>query len=198
MLSVQVLSLPVTDPADPPSDSAVRASTRRLTALVRLELTFVWRLLRRLGVPESEADDAAQQVFLVASRRLGDIAEGSERAFLFGTALNISAKVRAARQRLPDLDDDLVARHRDSSPGADELLERRRARELLDELLERMSLELRVVFVLYEIQELTMAEIARVVGIPPGTVASRLRRARQDFADRVAALEAGRLRGDPT
>jgi RNA polymerase sigma-70 factor (ECF subfamily) len=169
-----------------------------LTALVRRELAFVWRLLRRLGVPESEADDAAQQVFLVASRRLGDIVDGSERAFLFGTALNVSAKVRAARQRLPELDEELVAQQRDSTPGADDLLDRRRARELLDELLEHMSLELRVVFVLYEVEELTMAEIARVVGIPPGTVASRLRRARQDFADRVAALEAGTLRGDPT
>jgi RNA polymerase sigma-70 factor (ECF subfamily) len=58
-------------------------------------------------------------------------------------------------------------------------------------MLDQMPLDLRVVFVLYEIEELKMAEIATVVGIPQGTVASRLRRGRAHFAAQVAAHEAG-------
>jgi RNA polymerase sigma-70 factor (ECF subfamily) len=50
-----------------------------------------------------------------------------------------------------------------------------------------LSLELRAVFVLYELEDFTMAEIARTLELPPGTVASRLRRARETF-ERLAAL----------
>ena len=82
-----------------------------------------------------------------------------------------------------------------SAPSPEELVDRRRARELLDALLEEMPLELRVVFVLYEIEQLTSAEIAEVVGVPLGTVASRLRRAREDFTARVARVEARRKFG---
>jgi RNA polymerase sigma-70 factor (ECF subfamily) len=59
---------------------------------------------------------------------------------------------------------------------------------MLDRVLADMDLDLRAVFVLYEIEEVTMAEIATVLQIPPGTVASRLRRAREDFLARVRRL----------
>jgi RNA polymerase sigma-70 factor (ECF subfamily) len=75
-------------------------------------------------------------------------------------------------------------------PGVEELIDRRRARELLDEILAAMTMELRLVFVLFEVEQLTMAEIARMLELPPGTVASRLRRAREDFAARVRRIEA--------
>jgi RNA polymerase sigma-70 factor (ECF subfamily) len=69
----------------------------------------------------------------------------------------------------------------DPGPRADELLDRERARQLLDEALAGMTLEHRSVFVLFEIEELTMAEIAKLLTLPPGTVASRLRRAREEY-----------------
>jgi RNA polymerase sigma-70 factor (ECF subfamily) len=68
-------------------------------------------------------------------------------------------------------------------------------RQLLDRVLDRMDESLRVVFVLYEFEEMNMSEIADVLEIPRGTVASRLRRARGDFRERVAALE-GLARGE--
>jgi RNA polymerase sigma-70 factor (ECF subfamily) len=71
----------------------------------------------------------------------------------------------------------------------EQLAQRRRARELLDEILDAMAFDLRTVFVLYEVEELTMAEIAEALDLPPGTVASRLRRARADFQRRVARLQ---------
>jgi RNA polymerase sigma-70 factor, ECF subfamily len=171
-------------PAPPPSDD------ERLAALVRAELPFVWRVLRRLGMAESDADDAAQQVFVVAAKRLADIELGSERAFLFSTAMNVAAHARRSHERRREVPDVELEERRDSVPGLEEILDRRRAREMLDELLAAMPLELRVVFVLYEVEELTMAEIAKLVELPPGTVASRLRRAREDFAARLARLEA--------
>ena len=60
---------------------------------------------------------------------------------------------------------------------------------MLDGVLEQMDSDLRTVFVLYEFEDLSMAEIAEVVAIPRGTVASRLRRAREDFRERVRALQ---------
>ncbi|HTA94333.1 MAG TPA: sigma-70 family RNA polymerase sigma factor [Polyangiaceae bacterium] len=167
----------------------------RLARLVQEQFGFVWRLLRRIGVPESDADDAAQQVFIAASQRIDDIRPGSERAFLFSTALHVGSRARRGRARKREelgveLDEEL-----DPAPSLEELLDRRRARALLDGILEEMPLEFRVVFVLYEIEQLTSAEIAAVVGVPTGTVASRLRRAREDFAARVERAEARRKFG---
>src|SRR5688500_8371864 len=64
--------------AEPPSELA----ESRLSELLRAEYVRVWRTLRRLGVEQACADDAAQEVFIVMSRRLGDVREGSERTFL--------------------------------------------------------------------------------------------------------------------
>jgi RNA polymerase sigma-70 factor (ECF subfamily) len=70
----------------------------------------------------------------------------------------------------------------------DELTERKQFRELLDAVLESMNHELRRVFVLHTFEELTMAEISELLELPPGTVASRLRRARQTFREKIEAL----------
>jgi RNA polymerase sigma-70 factor (ECF subfamily) len=160
----------------------------RITRLVRREFNFIWRLLRRLGLPEEDADDGAQQVFLVASRRVSVMKAGSERSFLFGTALRVASRMRKQRAKLAHLDLEAVAAHHDPTLRPDELAERTRAREQLDAILATLHDDLRVAFVLYEIEELTMAEIATLLAIPAGTVASRLRRARELFAQQVALL----------
>lgn len=140
---------------------------------------LVWRLVRRLGVAQDAADDAAQQVFLVAAERLDDIAVGSERAFLYGTALHVARSVRRKSGREPATDrgEELIC----AAPRPDELMERKRARETLDVVLETLSEDLRIVFVLHEFESLTMREIAEILALPPGTIASRLRRARENF-----------------
>jgi RNA polymerase sigma-70 factor (ECF subfamily) len=164
----------------------------RLGALVREHFAYIWRLCRRLGLPESDADDAAQQVFITASRRVSDMRGGSERAFLYGVAVNTAAKWRETSARRREEPEAELERMEASVPSAEELLDRRNARLLLDALLDAMPLELRVVFVLYEIEQQTAPEIAEALAIPLGTVASRLRRAREDFAARLARLEARR------
>jgi RNA polymerase sigma-70 factor, ECF subfamily len=181
------------------AQSAVPAQhAPRFARLVQEQFAFVWRLLRRIGVPESDADDAAQQVFMAASQRIDDIRPGSERAFLFSTALHVGSRARRGGSRKREEFGVELGEELDPAPLLDELVDRRRARDLLDVMLQEMPLELRVVFVLYEIEQLTSSEIAEVVGVPTGTVASRLRRAREDFAARVERAEARRKFGGKT
>lgn len=158
----------------------------RLRASFEREFAFVWRSLRRLGVPEAQLRDASQQVWIVVARRLEEIEPEAERSFLFGTALRVAAEVRrsAARRR-----EALAAESGDlgdlepatESQRPDVLLDRKRARASLDRVLDAMTDELRVVFVLFELEELKTSDIASMLGIPIGTVASRLRRAREEF-----------------
>jgi RNA polymerase sigma-70 factor (ECF subfamily) len=151
---------------------------------------FVWRSLRRLGVPETDVDDCAQQVFLVTSRKLADVEVASERAFLFGTAMRVAADARRARVRRREVHDEDAAEPRDPGPDPEQVAALRRARAVLDEVLDAMPMELRAPFVLFELEELPTAEIAAMLGVPAGTVASRLRRAREEFSAIVARMKA--------
>jgi RNA polymerase sigma-70 factor (ECF subfamily) len=172
-----------------PEGAPAGSDPGRLRAMLDEHFDFTWRALRRLGLPEHTADDAAQRVFLVASRRLASIQPGSERAFLFQTAVRVACSERRAVARRREIlsDEPLEG---DSPPAPDELLDRRRARELLDEALAGLDLDLRIVLVLFELEELTVTEIAATVGIPRGTAASRLRRARAEFSAVLVRLRA--------
>ena len=76
----------------------------------------------------------------------------------------------------------------DGTPSAEALLDQRQARELLDVALAELPLELRAVFVLAELEEMTLPAIAALIGVPVGTATSRLRRARIHFAAIAARL----------
>jgi len=155
--------------------------------MIASDYRLIWRVLRRLGVPSDSVDDAAQQVFLIAAERLDDIAVQSERAFVFGTALRVAQSLRRKLARLPVYEDDGDLRA-SLLPGPDELTDQKRARELLDRVLDGLPLELRSVFVLFELEGLTSPEIAALLELPLGTVASRLRRAREQFSAQVAQV----------
>jgi RNA polymerase sigma-70 factor (ECF subfamily) len=161
----------------------------RLRLMFDANFNFVWRSLRRLGVPSGATDDAAQEVFLVASKRLDDIEHGRERSFLFATALRVASNARRAFARRDARHDEGLDRLADPAPTPEQLADRARARELLDRVLAVLELELRAVFVLHELEEMSMAEIATTLEIAPGTVASRLRRARELFRAEVARLQ---------
>jgi RNA polymerase sigma-70 factor, ECF subfamily len=163
---------------------------RRIATMVANYHGLVWRSLRRLGVFECDADDASQQVFLVAHRRLADIAPESERSFLLRTALRVAADFRRTRVRRREEDGQDLPTLIDTAANPEELLDRQGARVMLDRALEAMSMELRTVFVLFELEELTMAEISSINGIPAGTVASRLNRARKVFREIVSRMPA--------
>jgi len=168
-----------------PSDS----QNERIRSLLVLHFDFVWRSLRRLGVARSSVDDAAQEVFWIAARKLDRIEPGSARAFLFGIAVRLASDVRRRVARSRELSDDaLVEAAIDPHADVEVLVDQKRARDLLDVVLETLPLELRTVLMLSEGECLTMAEIASLLGIPSGTVASRLRRAREAFETKVEQL----------
>ena len=180
--------------------AALAISGESVASLVEQHADFVWRSLRRMGVPSSQADDATQEVFIVTSRRLQRVERGRERAFLYGVAINVAAHARRSRARsreVPGEEETLSAR--DHAPNPETRLAEAQTRALLDRVLDALSEELRAVFVLFELEEMTRIDIARLLDVPSGTVASRLRRAREGFrtaASRVRA-EAVRTGGRP-
>jgi RNA polymerase sigma-70 factor (ECF subfamily) len=183
------------DRTSPAADAARRDGAARVRAVVQAHYGSLWRLLRRLGVPEGSVEDAAQQVLWVFARRVDDVDPGRERTFLFGVALRVALSVRRQQRRWREVDDERsIAELAAPGPDAAQDLDDRRARAVLDRLLASMPLELRAVFVLYELEEMTMAEIASTLEIPPGTVASRLRRARDAFQALSRRIQA---RGTP-
>jgi len=158
---------------------------------------FVWRSLRRLGLSPADADDGAQEVFVVASRKLSAIVEDCEKRFLFATALRVaSTRRRGLRRRREEPrpwlsgDEEPESYAERSEPGPERLTELSRARRDLDEILNGMKLEQRVVFVLYELEEMTVPEIASLLEVPIGTVSSRLRVAREEFDISLRRLRA--------
>jgi RNA polymerase sigma-70 factor (ECF subfamily) len=183
-------SLTLSSVAEQVEASSELPGSARANALIVTHFDFVWRLLRRLGVPEPDVDDAAQQVFIVAANRLADIEPSHEKTFLYGTVLRTAATLRRNQRRRQRWVETAPADAVSDARGPDEEIERRQALAFLDEVLSGLDDELRDVFVLCEIEELTAAEVAQIEGIPPGTVASRLRRARRDFAERLKRLQA--------
>jgi len=178
-----------TDTSPEPASSGVTAAPIAFDKLVSDHLDFVWRSLRRFGVPQGEVDDATQQVFLVANDKLSSIRPGSERSFLIAVATRVASHARrsnvrreAARQRFSE--SPITA----EAPSPEHLMQRLEARDLLDRVLDVMPADLRSVFVLFELEELSIDEVASLLSLPRGTVATRLRRARVVFREEATAL----------
>ena len=175
------------DTARKPSARAAREA--RIRAMVARHFEPLWRFVRRLGVETRELDDAMQEVVEIAASRLDDITESSERSFLFSTAFRVASEYRRRARRRGEVTEDALEQTEDTRPEPDALTDQAHARALLDALLAAMPTDLRAVFTLFELEELSVAEIAEVLGVPRGTVASRLRRAREDFEGRVERLQ---------
>lgn len=149
---------------------------------------FVWRTLRRLGVREAELADATQEVFVVVYRRMHEF-EGRSKAttWLFRIAFNVARNQRRkAYERYEVPDDESVGDRVDEASDVDSELKRRQGRAILQSLLDSMPLEQRAAFVLFELEGLTTNEVAEALDVPVGTVASRVRRARETFQQGLA------------
>jgi RNA polymerase sigma-70 factor, ECF subfamily len=154
-------------------------------ALYRDHFAFAWRSLRRLGVPERDLGDAAQDVFLVVYRKLQQLdLQNSLAGYVYAVCLRVASdRRRSAVQRHECLAEDTDRGQRnESTPVHDaegEQLAERRA--LLEAALNEMSLEQRAVFTLFELEGRTGEEVAELLGVPAPTVHSRLRLAREIF-----------------
>jgi RNA polymerase sigma-70 factor (ECF subfamily) len=140
---------------------------------------YVWRALRRLGVAEADADDVCQEVFIVVYRKLGTFHGGSSlRTWLYAICLRVASEHRRRPHRLRE---EVVAAVPDEGVAAaqEEELQRRQALGLLDQALDQLDDEKRAVFVLFELEQMSMVEVAAAAGCPLQTAYSRLYAARK-------------------
>ena len=170
------------------SAGAVHSRDERVEAMVERYFDLIWRSLRRLGVDDGSLDDATQQVFIVATRKLDAIELEGERAYLLGIAIRVASDMRRTRTRrreVPSVDGE---EQLDPRPSPEELVDQKRARLLLDRVLLTMPMDLRAAFTMFEIEGMSGPEVSIALGVPLGTVSSRLRRARELFREQVRQL----------
>ncbi len=146
---------------------------------------FVWRSMRRLGVRPGDVEDTCQEVFLVVHAKLGEFRGGSIRAWLFAIATRVASDYRKRAfvrreltgEELPEL----------SAPEAQTAaIERAQAVSLLESILASLDDDKRSVFMLFELEQMPMQEVAAAVGCPLQTAYTRLHAARAQVA---AAIE---------
>lgn len=154
-------------------------------ALFDANFDFAWRTARRLGLPESDADDAVQDVFRIAWERLDQFRYGRFTTWLYRIVANVvSERLRRAKVRAFF---GTFLGH--AEPHDDSLASRVEARDSLrsvERVLRTLSREKREVFALFEIEGLSHQEIAELLGVKIETIRTRLHYARKDF-ERVAA-----------
>jgi len=160
----------------------------------RAHADFVWLSLQRLGVRDDDLEDTLQEVFVVVHQRLHTFDGSSQMTtWLFGICMRVAAAYRRrAHRRREELVADVP--ETPSALGPEDALAAGQAQQQLATLLETLDLEKRAVFVMYEIEELSCEEIASVVGVPVGTVYSRLHAARKVFEASVARSQARQAR----
>jgi RNA polymerase sigma-70 factor, ECF subfamily len=154
---------------------------------------FVWRSVRRLGVDPSAVDDVVQEIFLVVHRRLAEFeARASMKTWLFGIVLRVVRQHRRTLRRKPAqlggaaaMDSNLEELGDTYGQGPHERMAEREAVRALHAILDELDDEKREVFVLAELEQMTVPEIAEAVEANVNTVYSRLRAARREFDQAV-------------
>jgi RNA polymerase sigma-70 factor (ECF subfamily) len=151
-------------------------------------MPLAWRALRRLGVREADLADVCQEVFMVIHRRLDDFDRSmSLPAWIYGICVRVASEYRRRAPQRREVGSDQLP-ELSAPPDQEEIAERRRARERLDRVLAQLEDSRREVFVLYEIEELSMREVAAAVGCPLQTAYSRLHAARAEVERAFAKL----------
>jgi RNA polymerase sigma-70 factor (ECF subfamily) len=146
---------------------------------------FVWVSLQRLGARDADLEDLFQEVFVVVHRRLSEF-EGRSRVttWLFGICLRVVAAHRRKAHTRLELPMDVPPDRADAAHRMpDAALARRQAATRITVILDGMDLEKRAVFVMAVLEELPSDEIAAILGVPVGTVYSRLNAARAELAE---------------
>lgn len=144
-------------------------------------VNYVWRVLRRLGVSESDVEDVCQEVFIVVHRRLGDFEGRSKlRTWIYGICVKTASDYRRRAFRRREIVTEIPPDH-GVEPRQIRKVEEREVRALLDSLLDELDETKRAVFVLFKIEELPMDEVAEAVGCPLKTAYSRFYAARKEL-----------------
>ena len=171
--------------------AAGESRARTATEVYAEHADFVFASLQRFGIRDNDLEDLLQEVFVVVHRKLHTF-DGSSRmtTWLYGISLRVAAAHRRrAHVRREHAVDPVPEPARTPSARSDDpeaALQRGQARQQLETILDELDLDKRAVFVMFEIDELSCDEIAAVVGVPVGTVYSRLHAARASFREAIA------------
>jgi RNA polymerase sigma-70 factor (ECF subfamily) len=154
--------------------------------------SFVWRSLLHFGLNESQADDAAQEVFLVVHRKLEQYdRDRSFRSWVYGICRRVASTAQRSAHR-SEAREAGVSREQ-ASVDPSRRLEAKRELDWVQQCLMQMPDEQREVFVLAEVEGLSAPEIADAVGAPLNTVYSRLRLSRRRFTAELDERQAQEL-----
>jgi RNA polymerase sigma-70 factor (ECF subfamily) len=147
---------------------------------------FAWRALRRLGVDEADIEDVCQDVFLVAHRKIPSFeGRSSIRTWIYGICVRTASGYRK-RRRTRATTTSAATPEASIAQKQDDEVAAREARAVLDRILDELDDDKRAVFVLYEIEELPMSEVASALGCPLPTAYSRLHAARREVEAAIA------------
>ena len=184
------------------AQSPPTASVRSFSQLYKLYFSFVWSCARRLGVSEAETDDVVQEIFIVIHSRR-DTLEHPEslRSWIYGiTRRIVSTYPRAKRAKLAGAA--TFANEYDvqypQQPSPQQLAEQSDQVRLLWSLLEKLDASKREIFVLAELDEMTVPEIASAIQVPLNTAYSRLRAARQELEEALVRHRARTAKRGPS
>jgi RNA polymerase sigma-70 factor (ECF subfamily) len=164
---------------------------------------FVWRNLRRLGVPDAILEDAAQDVFLVVHRRWDsyDASWSSVETWLFGILLRVARNHRRTLRRRGALVALTASEAPASAPAADEgpadMVARREAAAVLDRLLDALPDDKRAILVLVDVEQIPVPQAAEALGVNLNTAYWRLRSARKLFERALGRIKAAEKRTRP-
>lgn len=168
-----------------PTPAPEEHAQREFVSVYYAHFDLVWRILRRLGVPFDQLEDAAQDVFLVLHRRLADIdPKVSLRSWLFGTARRVASDFRRGLRRHERRVQAFAVVH--DHPARERIVERAEAADFVQRFLDRLDPDKRMVFVLADLEGFTAPEIAEALEVKLNTVYSRLRAARAEFERAIA------------
>jgi len=167
---------------------AAQVSDQSFAAIFRDHAPYLWRALLSLGVRHSDVDDVCQEVWLVVHRRLREFDGRAPRSWLYAIGLRVASEYRRSARIRREL---VMSELPESSqlPGQHAALAARQDWLALLRVLDELDEHKRDAFVLYEIEELSLREVAEIVGCPLQTAYSRVNAARSHVQARFAAKE---------
>ncbi|WP_266214977.1 RNA polymerase sigma factor [Paraliomyxa miuraensis] len=174
-------------PASAAASPSASSSRPTLAALYRAHAGFVWRAVRRMGIPDAAAEDVVQEVFLVARRRLPDYeGRGAPTSWLYAIARGVTANYRRGQARAERRLRVVSGPRPAAVPSPEDEVGRADAVALVERFLADLDPDQREVFVLVDIEGQSGPEVAHALELNLNVAYSRLRLARQKFRRFVA------------
>jgi RNA polymerase sigma-70 factor (ECF subfamily) len=171
---------------EPPRRAQPAAGVPGFAEIFRDHAQFLWRTLMNLGVPRHEAQDLCQEVMITVHRRLPDFDGRSLRGWLYGICVRVASDYRRSARVRREIPHGSLPESGLPADQPEQLEQGRQVERALREL-ERLGDDKRAAFVLYEVEGLTLAEVAEALDVPLQTVYSRIKSARDVLRKALAA-----------